>query len=184
MQRIIQSSFYNLRIHSFFGKFILNFNDFFRLSLENFENSQPVSQTQNDWTSYSYKNESSNYQGTSNNNSSFRGLSHQTSPWKSSSSSSESSWSSNDMSGMSRWPSLASTSSMSSTQSTRTYWSDTSMRSNSIPSAPSSSRSNSFDEQNKRLFYASHSVFLDNLRSSSSDDSFNSEFDKFNVNKK
>lgn len=176
-------------IYSFSEKFILNFNDFLRLSLENFENSfvansQSVSQTQNDWMSYSYNNESNNYQGTSNNNSSFRGLSHQTSPWKCSPSSSESSWSSNDMSGMSRWPSSASTSSMSSTQSTRTYWSGKSTRSNSIPSAPSSSRSNSFDEQNKRLFYASHSVFLDNLRSSSSDDSFNSEFNKFNVNKK
>lgn len=152
---------------------------------ENFENSfiansQSVSQTQNDWMSYSYK----NYRGTSKKNSSSKASSHQTSPWRGSSSSSESSWSSNDMSGMSRWPSSASTSSMSSTQSTKTNWSDTSMRSNSIPKAPSSSRSNSFDEQNKRLFYAAHSVFLNNVRSDSSDDSFNSEFAKFHVNKK
>ncbi|XP_055306633.1 uncharacterized protein LOC129570929 [Sitodiplosis mosellana] len=150
-------------------------------------NSQNASQTQNDWMSYSY-NRSSAYSSPEKSTSSFS--SHQTSPstaWNgSSSSSSESSWSSNDMHGMSRWPSSASVSSMSSMKSSKTYWSDTSssMRSNSIPSAPSSSRSNSFDERTKRQFYASHSIFINNLRSDSSDDSFSSEFDQFYVNKK
>lgn len=162
----------------------------FRIFQENFKksfdaNSESKSQRQNDWKSYSYNDRSSTYNSPekSNNDIWAKRSSNQTSPWKGSTSS-ESSWSSNNMSGISRWPSSASVNSMCSTKSTKTYWSDTPMQNSSFPSAPTSSRSNSFDEQNKRLFYASHSVFLNNLRSGSSEDSFTSEFDKFYTNKK
>ena len=160
---------------------------FFKENVEKSSNSQNGSKTENDWLSYSYKSSSAS-------NFSSRGsVSNQTSPWKGSttwsgspSSSSASSWSSNDMDGMSRWPSSASFSSMCSTKSSKSYWSDTAMktRSDGMSSAPSSSLSTSFDEQTKRQFYASHSIFIDNLRAVSSDDSFSSEFDKFYVNKK
>lgn len=170
---------------------------YFRLFKENFEKSfntksKSASEKQNDWLSYSYnsRSTSSNSQGISNNFLS-GGSSYQTSPCKesttsngSSSSSSGSSVSSWYSSAMSRWPSSASFSSTSSTKTSRSCWSDTQTKSQRTPQAPNSSRSNSFDEQNKRLFYASHSIFLNTLRSASSDDSFDSDFDKFYVSKK
>lgn len=161
---------------------------FYKENVEKSSNSQNGSKGENDWMSYSYKSNSAS-------NFSSRGsLSNQTSPWKRStvspcgspSSTSESSWCSNDMDGMSRWPSSASFSSMCSTKSSKSHWSDTptKTRSDGMSSSPSSSLSNSFDEQTKRRIYVSNSIFVDNLRANRLDDSFNSEFDKFYVNKK
>lgn len=164
------------------------------------ENPQCTSAMPNDWLSNPYS-ENTNSQSFLSSNNATRGT--QWNPprnytsyafQRGSPTSSESSWSSSDMTGMSRWPSEASiassTSSISSFQSTRSMGTASSTRSTSFPSTSNtslnssisntSSSTKSSNHYSPRNIYASHSVFLDNLRSSGdSDDSFNSEFERF-----